>query len=406
MDKAADGLGDRKCNRVSIKRWLTSAQHGCVWSTLDAFASVGSLVSAVGRARRRTFKGGEGVTNLVKIRDSNHTTCGIKHNKYWAYTLTAVRGRALPMMPLLAYTGYCLVVVFMLITQDPQYYNRNVLKGLVVPVQTLGLSLFLLLAFRTNSSYDRWWEGRKLWDGIASKAQDMGRVACGWSKDKELSCKMTRWAMAFAVIAKKTLRAERDLDELAPILPASDIKELAASANMAGIAAFRLTQLVAEASEKALFPAGILTALDANARGMLADLNACMRIQTCTLPLAYIVHLRAFLVLWLALLPFIFIVQMGYWAILICIVIGYELLGFEDIGVEIEAPFGRDYNDLPLDKIAADVWTNLVEYMEQLEKRPAAPVTAPNGQHAAVGSGTTHDSGTHSVVELSADNAV
>lgn len=42
-----------------------------------------------------------------------------------------------------------------------------------------GLALFLLLAFRTNSSYDRWWEGRKLWEAINNKVQDMSRMALG-----------------------------------------------------------------------------------------------------------------------------------------------------------------------------------------------------------------------------------
>lgn len=48
-----------------------------------------------------------------------------------------------------------------------------------------GLALFLLLAFRTNSSYDRWWEGRKLWDAINTKVQDMTRMAMGECKPQQ-----------------------------------------------------------------------------------------------------------------------------------------------------------------------------------------------------------------------------
>ena len=42
-----------------------------------------------------------------------------------------------------------------------------------------GLALFLLLSFRTNSSYERWWEGRKVWEGMACKIQDTARIAMG-----------------------------------------------------------------------------------------------------------------------------------------------------------------------------------------------------------------------------------
>ncbi len=39
----------------------------------------------------------------------------------------------------------------------------------------------------------------------------------------------------------------------------------------------------------------------------------------------------------------------------------------QDIGVEIEAPFGVDYNDLPLDQITSDLFTSLMEYLDELE---------------------------------------
>jgi predicted membrane chloride channel (bestrophin family) len=58
------------------------------------------------------------------------------------------------------------------------------------------------------------------------------------------------------------------------------------------------------------------------------------------------------MVLWLLGLPFAFVVTLGWWSIIVCTVVGYELLGFETIGVEIENPFGRDYNDLPLDAVS------------------------------------------------------
>ncbi len=47
-----------------------------------------------------------------------------------------------------------------------------------------------------------------------------------------------------------------------------------------------------------------------------------------------------------------------------CVVVGYELLGFEEIGIEIEAPFGYDYNDIPIDKVLAHAFLTMQNPMQ------------------------------------------
>lgn len=82
--------------------------------------------------------------------------------------------------------------------------------------------------------------------------------------------------------------------------------------------------------------------MDTEVRNLLSALGSCSRLKHTPIPLAYVIHLRSFLVLWLGALPFIFAPEMHWWAIGVCIVVGYQLLGFEEIGVEIESPFGTD----------------------------------------------------------------
>ncbi|KAK9813169.1 hypothetical protein WJX72_010064 [[Myrmecia] bisecta] len=329
---------------------------------------------------RRQFKGGEGITNLVNIRESDSRTCGVRHNKYWLYTICAVRGRAFPWMPMLTYSLYSILVICLAPVVNPDYRTSTTLKALVTPVNTVGLSLFLLLGFRTNSSYDRWWEGRKVWDAMTSKAQDMGRLVVARMKDKAHGCEVLRWTIAFCVAAKKVLRYEQDFSELEPILPPEDILALEQAENKTGMIILKLSRLVADADERKIIPASTNNDMEGILRGFNADINACKRILGTPMPLAYIVHLRAFLLLWLALLPFVFVVTMDYWAIPVCIVIGYELLGFEDIGVEIESPFGNDFNDLPLDQITDELLAHLAEYLHHLERPDAGEAPDPKKQ--------------------------
>lgn len=75
---------------------------------------------------------------------------------------------------------------------------------------------------------------------------------------------------------------------------------------------------------------------------------------------------RSFLVLWLAAIPFVFVASLQWMTIGFCVIVGYALLGFESIGVEIESPFGRDYNDLPMDQIGDGIKTNLLGALQYL----------------------------------------
>ncbi len=72
------------------------------------------------------------------------------------------------------------------------------------------------------------------------------------------------------------------------------------------------------------------------------------------------------MVLWLMLLPFAFMPTMGLWTVALCIIVGYQILGFEDIGVEIESPFGHDFNDLPVDSLQAQIFNNLLQCLNSI----------------------------------------
>jgi hypothetical protein len=75
---------------------------------------------------------------------------------------------------------------------------------------------------------------------------------------------------------------------------------------------------------------------------------------------------RSFIALWLLMLPFGFIATLGPWTIPFCIIVGYQILGFEDIGVEIESPFGYDYNDLPVDVLQAQIFNNMINCLTRI----------------------------------------
>jgi ion channel-forming bestrophin family protein len=99
--------------------------------------------------------------------------------------------------------------------------------------------------------------------------------------------------------------------------------------------------------------------LDQNVQLLIDYIGACERIHSTPLPYAYAVHLRRALILYCFTLPFALVARFGWDTIPATLFIAYVLFGIEEIGVEIEDPFGTDENDLPLETICNNIERNL-----------------------------------------------
>ena len=224
----------------------------------------------------------------------------------------------------------------------------------------VGLALGLLLVFRTNASYDRFWEGRKLWGGIVNETRNLIRgAAIHLRADRDLLFELTHWTAIFPYAVARGLRGEPGLGPLSVDLPADQIGVAAASQHPALAIAVHMTASLNRARERGLVSDIIYTALDQNTQQLVDCLGACERIRKTPLPFAYVVHLRRALVLYCYTLPFALVSSYGWYTILDVLFISYVFFGIEEIGVEIEGPFGQDDNDLPLDDICETIHRNL-----------------------------------------------
>lgn len=88
-------------------------------------------------------------------------------------------------------------------------------------------------------------------------------------------------------------------------------------------------------------------------------IGACERIKFTPIPFAYAMHLKRIILLYCLMLPFTLINDLGYWSILVVMLIFFVLVGIEVIGEEIEDPFGKDDNDLPIIETANNIRRNI-----------------------------------------------
>jgi ion channel-forming bestrophin family protein len=224
----------------------------------------------------------------------------------------------------------------------------------------VGGALALLLVFRTNSSYDRFWEGRKLWGGIVNETRNLVRTASAFlSEDPETLREIVLWTMAFPWTAMARLRGKLLQETFPPAfaeeLPSDVVQRVATAKHVPLAVAMRITELLERARSRGQIDSYRLGLIDLNTQQLMDYLGGCERIRSTPLPYAYTVHLRRALIFYCFTLPFALEPRFGWSTIPAVLLTCYIFFGIEEIGVEIEDPFGEDENDLPLERICQSI---------------------------------------------------
>lgn len=252
---------------------------------------------------------------------------------------------------------------FAFITSLLYHFGINVAIGIessVVPSIVMGL----LLVFRTNTAYERFWEGRKLWGSLINTVRNLARniwVAVEEKKpeDREEKILHIRLLVAFAVAMKLHLREEEVNEELKELVPEKWYEKLKQMNHPPLEIAFWIGDYLQNQYEFGCINVYQLTAI-LNLLDKLVDiLGGCERIKKTPIPLAYSIHLKQLLLLYCLTLSFQFVDNLLLWTAPIIFIISFAVFGIEEIGIEIENPFGYDPNDLPLNHMCKTMLINI-----------------------------------------------
>ncbi|KAI9197418.1 Bestrophin, RFP-TM, chloride channel-domain-containing protein [Polychytrium aggregatum] len=289
------------------------------------------------------------------------------------------------------------------------------LSASLIPV--LSIVVGLLLVFRTNAAYDRFYEGRRLWAQLGSVCKNTARMIwcnCPDETDEQKVLKRValRLVIAFPIAVKNHLRMDHDIDHdnLSSFLPplpefshgaARDRKnylqivKTGSGLNLLGTdesqsvrtgSRASMIQGSPETKSQATFPpkkdlhyynyacgcvpipleiTGLLCgygnfcgkgdAISANVSTMIGIQNDMQRILSTPVPVVYNLHLKHTILLYLLTLPFQLVASLGWYMIPAMFVFAFTLLGIEGIGAEIENPFGLDKTDLPLERFCKSI---------------------------------------------------
>lgn len=236
----------------------------------------------------------------------------------------------------------------------------------------VGVALGLLLVFRTNASYDRYWEGRRQWGNVINESRNLGRAARAYlAGESELLEEIGLWTTQFPYALMNSLRGAVGLGPSASRLPAAEVEAVLAAGNVALGVAARISERLVRARDRGVISDYVAVTLDQNVQLLVDYMGSCERIHKTPLPFVYVIHLRRSLILYCFTLPFALVNTYGWCAVPATLLVAYTFYGIEEIGVEIEDPFGHDANDLPLERFCATIERDLRELCEIADPQDA-----------------------------------
>jgi putative membrane protein len=222
--------------------------------------------------------------------------------------------------------------------------------------QLLGIVLGLFLVFRTNTSYDRWWEGRKLWGSLVNNTRNLAIKINSFivKGDMEQRVWFAQMICNLPIALKEHLRgrvnvADLDLIDEATYKKMEEVKHV--PNRIISMMYDRCTELYKDNK----ISGDQFIILDRDLKEFSDIVGACERIKNTPIPYSYSMYIKKFIFIYLLTLPFGMVTVEEYLTIPIVLLITYVLLGVELIAEEIEDPFGKDSNDLPTDELAIKI---------------------------------------------------
>jgi ion channel-forming bestrophin family protein len=239
----------------------------------------------------------------------------------------------------------------------------------------LGLILGLLLVFRTNTSYDRWWEGRKLWGQLVNDSRNLAiKVQTCVRADPREKQRLARWLVDFAVALKSHLRGGGKLREVRSFQDHAGDEPHHVPAYIAA----RIYDQIESWRRNDQVGGFELLFLDQHAASLMNICGACERIQKSPISVSYRWFIRQLIAIYLITLPWGLIEHFHAWTIPAEAMLAYFMIGVELIAEEIEDPFGVSEDDLMLDDLCQTIDRSVTGILADQELAPAlmpAPTT-------------------------------
>ena len=294
----------------------------------------------------------------------------IRKKEHWLRMLFVWHGSVLPaLLPRLA--------LLFILSLGVVYFHGTVLNFKIplnpAPLTLFGFVLALFLGFRNNVSYDRFWEGRKLWGGLLNTTRSLTRQAITLQhagQGNEIT-DFVQLQSAFVFALKHQLRETDPEKDLKERLSEDQLQIVKQAKYKPAVIMNLMACWIQKARDKGNLDTILQARFDENLDKLSDILGGCERIVSTPIPYSYRVLLHRTVYIYCFLLPFGLVDSLGWFTPLIVVFVAYTFVAFEAIADEIEEPFGTDANDLALNSMCIMIEETITEMAGKEISKPA-----------------------------------
>jgi putative membrane protein len=253
------------------------------------------------------------------------------------------------------------------------YQNFHVTR-ISIPIAVpalLGTIISLLLAFRSNQAYDRWWEARILWGAIVNDSRSLGRQIISFVDDpyasEEVEAFKSRFIkrqIAWCYALSQSLRGYSSFKGIERYLDAEQYAFIKKQSNVT----VALLELHAMDLKRALKEGWInkyqQIEIDKTLNALCNHMGGCERIKKTIFPVTYSKYIHMSIFLFIMLLPFGLIEYFGFMEIPVVISISIFFLLVEKMAVHLQDPFENKPTDTPTTTICRTIEKDLCQMLD------------------------------------------
>ncbi|MDI9257313.1 bestrophin family protein [Flavobacterium sedimenticola] len=263
------------------------------------------------------------------------------------------------LFPMMIFIGLYSAAICYLEVEYWKLSDTSHVKNISIMHGMLGFVISLLLAYRTNTAYDRWWEGRKLWGSLVNNSRNLAIKLSAILKDEHDKKYLRFLIPTYASILSKHLSNE----EVGQLLFENVALKINLEKHKPNQVAQVLFQKIHDLHQAGKISGDQLIILNAEVQSFTEVCGACERIKNTPIPYSYSAFIKKFIFFYVMTLPFGYVFNLGYYVVPVVVFIFYVLASLELIAEEIEDPFGNDENDLPTAKIAENIKRHVEEIL-------------------------------------------
>lgn len=237
-----------------------------------------------------------------------------------------------------------------------------------VPLALYGSAIGVILGFRNNSAYMRWWEARTLWGGIVNNSRSLARqvtTAMGSSGEDDLAelkgmqQRLIYHQIAYVHALRQQLRQLEPWTEISLVLDGPKLSALRDAQNIPLAIQQHIGAMLRESVERGWIDPVTWLAMDENLNCLAAAQGGTERIKNTPMPKQYDYFPKLFVHLYCIVLPLAMVMTLGWLTPLGSTLVGFIFLAFDRIGRDLEDPFENTIYDIPLTSITRSIEADL-----------------------------------------------